>query len=190
MTIDLSTSKSHWPLRIKLLRALWSFLLQPLVCWLPKPCSPVRILALRLMGAYIGKGCLVASGVRVLMPWNLRLGDYSVVGESAILYNYAPIDIGTQTVISQLAHLCTGSHDYTRSDFPLIYSPIVVGQQVWVAAGVYVGPGVTIADGVVVGAMSVVTRSLADAWTVYAGNPCRPLKPRPHPTPLGIRRGL
>jgi putative colanic acid biosynthesis acetyltransferase WcaF len=61
---------------------------------------------------------------------------------------------------------------------PLIYSPIIIGEQVWIAAGVFVAPGVEIADGVVVGAMSVVTRSLLEQWSVYAGNPCRRIKTR------------
>lgn len=182
VAIDLSRNSTHWPWRIKWRRALWQLLLQPALAWLPKFASPVRVAALRLMGARVGKHCTVMPGVKVLMPWNLTLGDWSALGEGAIVYNYAPVTLGPHSVLSQLGHLCTGTHDYTAADMPLTFEPIHIGREVWLAAGVFVAPGVRVADGVVVGAMSVVTRDLDRPWSVYAGNPCRYLKAR-HVTP-------
>jgi len=182
MAIDLSKNATQWPMRHKLRRGLWTYLIEPAVRWLPKACSPLRIMALRLMGARIGPRCLILPGVKVLMPWNLHLDDHVAIGAHVNLYNFAQIEIKRMTVISQYAYLCTGSHDYLKSDMPLIYAPIGIGEQVWVAAGVFVAPGVSIADGAVVGAMSVVTRSLNDAWSVYAGNPCRKIKARELPS--------
>jgi putative colanic acid biosynthesis acetyltransferase WcaF len=178
MPIDLSLSKTHWPLRTKLRRGLWTFLLEPLVRWLPKPCAPLRVAAMRLMGAQIGRVCMVMPGVRVLMPWNLVMHDSSALGERVNVYNFARVEIGSNTVVSQFSYLCTGSHDFGRADMPLTFAPITIGSQAWVAAGVFVGPGVSMADGVVVGAMSVVTQDLSEGWTVYAGNPCRRIKAR------------
>jgi putative colanic acid biosynthesis acetyltransferase WcaF len=178
MAIDLSKSNTKWPLPMKLRRGAWTYFLEPLVRWLPKRCSPLRIAALRLMGAQIGASCLVLPGVRVLMPWNLLLRDHIAIGENVNIYNFAPIEIGRMTVVSQFCYLCTGSHDYHKHDMPLIYAPITIGEEVWVAAGVFVAPGVRIADGVVVGAMSVVTKSLLEPWSVYGGNPCRRIKTR------------
>jgi putative colanic acid biosynthesis acetyltransferase WcaF len=178
MSIDLSQSRTAWPLRMRLRRGAWTYLLEPLVRWLPKAFSPLRIAALRAMGARIGPDCLILPGVSVLMPWNLHLHDHVAIGESANIYNFATVEIGRMTVVSQFTHLCTGSHDYRKHDMPLIYSPITIGEQVWVAAGVFVAPGVRIADGAVVGAMSVVTKSLLEPWSVYGGNPCRRIKAR------------
>ena len=178
MSIDLSRSRTDWPLRLKLRRGAWTYLIEPLVRWLPKACSPLRIAALRVMGARIGPNCLFLPGVRVLMPWNLHLHDHVAIGEGVNIYNFAPVEIHRMTVVSQFVYLCTGSHDYRKYDMPLIFSPIIIGEQVWIAAGVFVAPGVEIADGVVVGAMSVVTRSLLEQWSVYAGNPCRRIKTR------------
>jgi putative colanic acid biosynthesis acetyltransferase WcaF len=180
--IDLSKSKTPWPWPIKVRRGVWTYLLEPLVRWLPKICSPLRIVLLRLMGARIAAHCLVMPGVRVLMPWNLSMGEWTSLGESVNVYNFAQITLGTHTVVSQFSHLCTGSHDYKQSHMPLTYAPITIGSQAWVAAGTFVAPGVSIADGVVVGAMSVVTRDLEEPWTIYAGNPCRRIKARPPPS--------
>ena len=99
------------------------------------------------------------------------------VADDAELYSIAPIHLKERCVVSQGAYLCTGTHDYEDPNFQLVAAPIVVGVQAWVAAQAFVGPGVTIGDGTVVGARSVVTKSLPE-WTVCAGHPCRPIKPR------------
>jgi acetyltransferase-like isoleucine patch superfamily enzyme len=59
---------------------------------------------------------------------------------------------------------------------------IAIGNDVWFGARVIVLPGVRVADGCVVGAGSVVTRSLDEPYGIYAGNPARLLRhrfPRP-----------
>jgi putative colanic acid biosynthesis acetyltransferase WcaF len=53
---------------------------------------------------------------------------------------------------------------------------IVVGRHAWVAARAIVHMGVSVGEGCVIGAGSVVTRDMP-AWTVCAGNPCRPIRP-------------
>jgi putative colanic acid biosynthesis acetyltransferase WcaF len=178
MEIDLTQSKTKWPMRVLLGRGIWTWIIEPVVRRLPKACSPLRVAALRMMGASIGPRCLIMPGVKVLIPWNLRLADHVVLGENANIYNFALIAIERMTVISQLTFLCTGSHDYTQKSMPLVSKPIRIGSNCWIAAGVFVAPGVSIPDGAVIGAMSVVTRSPAMAYAVYAGNPCRYLKKR------------
>ena len=48
-----------------------------------------------------------------------------------------------------------------------------IGTDVWIGGGAIILPGVTIGDGAVVGAGSVVTRSIGPGVTV-TGNPARP----------------
>ena len=177
LRIDLSKSVTPWDRRTKIRRALWDWFLKPVFLALPRPCSRQRVALLRLMGARIGEKCLIEPGVDVLMPWNLRLAPSVAIGRRVEIYNYAPVEIGTMTVISQYTYLCTGTHDYTHPHMPLLWRPISIGPECWVAAGVFVAPGVTVGRGAVVGARSVVTKDMPE-WTVCAGNPCRPLKPR------------
>ena len=75
------------------------------------------------------------------------------------------------------AHLCAGTHDHTKSDFPLLRPPILIGDQSWVCADAFVGPGVTIGEGAIVGAGAVVTKDLAP-WMIAVGNPARAIKRR------------
>ena len=163
--------------REKLLRLLWSFFQLPFLPGTTKMLSPLRVRLLRLFGAKIGHGCLIGAGVRVWMPWNLTMGECSSLGVKTEVYNFSPVTIGRHVVVSQYNYLCTATHDYTDPYFPLTSKPITVGSQSWVAAGCLIAPGVTIGEGAVIGARSVVTRSMP-SWTVCAGSPCRPLKPR------------
>ena len=144
---------------------------------LPKQFSGLKIFVLRLFGAKIGKHCLIEKGVKVWLPWNLRMGDFLALGRDVEIYNYGIVSIGSMTIISQYAYLCTGTHDFTKSDMPLTWEDITIGSEVWVTARVFVHPGVTIGDGAVIGACSVVTKNMPE-WMICAGNPCKPIRER------------
>ena len=176
--LDLRNSNMQWSWRTKIERGLWN------LCWLllfrPTPKrmgNPWRLWLLRVFGAVIDGEALILPSCRILIPRNLEIHDGSALGDDVEIYNYAKVAIGKMTVVSQYSYLCTGSHDYTRTDMPLIWAPITIGDNVWVAADVFIAPGVTVGSGAVVGARSVVTKDMPP-WMVCAGNPCRPLKPR------------
>lgn len=143
----------------------------------PRPLHAWRSFLLRCFGATVGRGVHVYPGVKIWAPWNLVLGDECGIANSVTLYSQGVITIGRRAVVSQGAHLCAGTHDYTRRGFPLITRPIHIGEQAWVAAEAFIHPGVSLGDGCVIGARSVVTQSMP-AWMVCAGHPCQPLKER------------
>lgn len=143
----------------------------------PRPLHGWRRTVLRLFGAKIGKGCHIYPKAKIWAPWLLQCGDESGIADGVTIYNQALIVIGKRCVISQGSHLCTGSHDYDSPRFGLVARPITIGNYAWVAAECFVHPSVTIGDGTIIGARSVVTRDMP-SWTVCAGHPCKPLKPR------------
>jgi putative colanic acid biosynthesis acetyltransferase WcaF len=102
------------------------------------------------------------------------MGDYSGLANDVDCYAVAPIVLGPYSTVSQFAHLCAATHDYTDPGFRLIPKPITIGALAWVAAGAFAGPGVTVGEGAVVGARAVVIKDVPE-WTVVAGNPCRPI---------------
>jgi putative colanic acid biosynthesis acetyltransferase WcaF len=143
--------------------------LRPMYSW--------RRFVLRLYGARLADHVCVQRTARIDFPWNLEMGRYSSIGEYAWVYALGSIRIGAFSTISQRTFLCTGTHDYTRPEMPLVTRPVTIGRGVWIAAEAYVGPGVTIGDNAVIGARSVVVHDLP-ANMVCVGHPCRPLKPR------------
>ncbi len=164
-------------LKNRMTRLVWNAVYLVFFRFSPVPFHPWRALLLRCFGARIGRGCRVYPKVVVWGPWNLEMDDYSCIANEVLCYSMAKIKIGEKAIISQGVRLYTGSHDYTDPNFQLYAKPIVVGPQAWVAVEAFVLPNVTIGKGAVIGARSVVTRDMP-AWTVCAGNPCKPIKPR------------
>ena len=164
-------------LRNRLARLAWGIVCALLFRPSPRPLHAWRCWLLTRFGARIAHGCHIYPGAIIWAPWNLTCHEEAGVANGAILYNQAPIVLGKRAVISQGAHLCTGTHDFESEGFELYAKPITVGDHAWLAAECFVHPGVTVGEGAVVGARSVVTRDVP-AWTVCAGNPCKPIKPR------------
>ncbi|MCA9288655.1 MAG: hypothetical protein KDA05_08725 [Phycisphaerales bacterium] len=115
---------------------------------------------------------------RIECPWHLTMGRNTSLGDGTIAYCLGPITIHDRASISQHAHLCAGSHDWTRPDLPLTRPPIVIGADAWIAADAFVGPGVTVGEGSILGARGCAFKDL-EAWSIYGGNPARKLRERP-----------
>jgi putative colanic acid biosynthesis acetyltransferase WcaF len=164
----------------KLRRLLWGTACLLLYRPTPRPAHAWRRFVLRCFGARIGKGAKPYRGVTIWAPWNLIMGEGSVMGDGVDCYSVDRIELGPGAIVSQRAYLCAAGHDYNDPAFPLVTAPIHVAAGAWVAAEAFVGPGVTVGEGGVVMARAVVLRDV-EPWTVVAGNPARFLKPRRHP---------
>ena len=163
--------------RSKVIVQLWWIVQATLFRLSPQFLYGWRRLLLRLFGAKIGKGVIVRPSVQVTYPWKLAIGDYSWIGDEVVLYTLGEIEIGANTVISQRSYICTGTHDYSSSDFRIYAEKITIGDKCWLATNVYVAPNVTIGIGTVVGARSSVFKDLPAA-KICIGNPAKPIKDR------------
>jgi putative colanic acid biosynthesis acetyltransferase WcaF len=132
---------------------------------------------LRLFGAKVGKEVHIYNSAIIYMPWNLKVGDWSSIGEGALIYNLGKITICERATISHRAHLCAGTHDYNDPLLSLLKPPITVGDQAWICTDAFIGPGVMVGSGAVIGARSVVTKDVAP-WDIVAGNPAKVIKKR------------
>lgn len=157
-------------------RILWT-IVSPFFRLSPRPLFQWRAWLLRCFGARVGRRVHIYPSVRVVIPWNLSIGDDSSIGDEVLVYNLGPVTIGRRATVSHRAHLCAGSHDYCDPSLPLLRLPISIGDDAWVCAQSLVGPGVVIGDGAVVGAGAVAMKDVAP-WSVVAGNPAQLLKRR------------
>ena len=157
-------------------RVLWG-LVYPFFRFSPRVFFKWRCFLLRLFGAGVGQNVHVYNSANIFMPWNLDIGDWSAIGEHAYIYNLGEISIGKNVTISHRAHLCAGTHDHTKPDFPLLKPSIKVEDSVWIGADAFVGPGIVVGEGAVVGAGSVVVKDV-EPWTVVGGNPAKFIKKR------------
>lgn len=152
-------------------RVLWT-LVHALFRFSPRPCFGWRRFLLRCFGAKIGHNVHVYPSATIYFPWNLQAEDESAIGEHALIYNLGRVTIGARATISHRAHLCAGTHDHTKPDFPLLRPPIMIGPEAWICAEAFVGPGVTIGEGAIVGAGAVAMKDVRP-WMIVIGNPAR-----------------
>ncbi|MFY0712110.1 putative colanic acid biosynthesis acetyltransferase [Seonamhaeicola sp. NFXS20] len=178
-TQDLSKYKTpkHFRGKSKITVQLWWLVYALFFKSSPQILYGWRRFLLRSFGAQIGKNVIIRPSAKITYPWKVKIGDYSWIGDDVVLYSLGEIEIGKNTVISQKSYLCTGSHDYTKIDFPIYSKKIMIEDGCWLATDVFVSPGVTIKKGTVVGARSTVLSDL-DANSVYVGSPVRFIKKR------------
>ncbi len=158
-------------------RAAWNVTWLILARWTPPPLHRWRAFILRLFGAKIAPGARVYGSTKIWLPSNLTLGEQSLIGPGAMIYNQTHITIGKRSIVSQRAHICTGTHDISDPNFQLVLRPVMIGDNCWVAAEAFVGPGVKIADGSVVGGRCAIFHD-TEKYGVYRGNPAKRIKQR------------
>ena len=134
-----------------------------------------------LLGS-LGEGSVILPRFQCDYGTYISIGARCFLNYDAVLLDCAPITIGDDVSIGPRTQLLTAhhpiaDHDARRQGWELA-SPITIGNNVWLAAGVIVCPGVTIGDNSVVGAGAVVTKDVPP-HVVAAGNPCRVLSAIP-----------
>lgn len=175
--VQLRPESSPWTFREKARRAIWMLIGKPIFRASFHNWHGFRTLILRAFGAKIGNRVAIRPTANVEVPWMLEIDDEATIGDSAILYSLGKIRIGKRSIISQYAHLCAGTHDYTDHTFKLIRAPINIGDDVWVGADAFVGPGVNIGNLAVLGARSSAYKDLPPN-RVCVGNPAKPIRER------------
>jgi len=101
----------------------------------------------------------------------LFVGDNSFIGRAHIAL-HDEVNIGSRVCINDSVEILTASHDVLDAQWRHIKAKIIIEDYVWVGTGAMLLPGVHLGKGVVVGARSVVTRSVP-AGCIVAGNPAK-----------------
>ena len=119
---------------------------------------------------------------------NIEIGGNTFINFDCMFIDNAKITIGERNAIGMKCQFITVLHDFDHTH-RVHFSPdgkhavggigkaksITIGDDCWLAASVIVLPGVTIGSRSVIGAGSVVTKSIPpDVFA--AGNPCRVIK--------------
>jgi acetyltransferase-like isoleucine patch superfamily enzyme len=124
----------------------------------------------------IDKGCIIWIASEVAAAPSISLGDRVYVGPYCYLGSYAPLEIGSDTIIGAYSYLITANHraelGMPVQDQGYEAAPIRIGRDVWIGCHVVILPGVTIGDHAVIGAGAIVNRDVP-AGEKWAGVPAK-----------------
>lgn len=147
----------------------------------------------------VGDSVIIDDFTFILAAGGVRLGSFVHIGSHAFVGGGGGFVMDDFAGLSGGVRVYTGNEDYlggqlTNPTVPAPWrvatrAPVHIGRHAIVGAGTVVLPGVHIGEGVAVGALSVVSRDL-EPWTVYAGNPARPIKERPRERMLELEADL
>ena len=109
---------------------------------------------------------------------NLYIGDHSFIGAGNVIIG--PVEIGNRVMTAQNVVISGMNHSYEDISTPptlqkVTTNPIKIYDNVWIGANSVILPGITIGRHSVVGAGSVVTKSLPE-YSVAVGNPAKVVK--------------
>jgi acetyltransferase-like isoleucine patch superfamily enzyme len=124
----------------------------------------------------IGRDCLFKEGIylRAGAQGRITIGDRAAINGFCKIYGHGTVTIGEDAQLGPGVLITTTGHDY-RGQLETSFSPVVIGRRVWIGANVTVLPGVEIGDEAVIGAGSVVTKSIPPR-VVAVGVPARVIK--------------
>lgn len=139
--------------------------------------SRVRALALNMLGNRISMSARVAGGGYVY-GGGLSVGRRAFVGRGVYFDLTAPVSIQDDVVVGHGVTFITAGHEIgptARRCGAVMARDIVVQSGAWIGANATVMPGVNIGAGSVVGACSVVTKSVPPGCLVV-GTPARVIR--------------
>ena len=112
----------------------------------------------------------------------ISIGSNVFFGEYVCLYGHGNINIGSSTLIAMHTSIVSSNHTVPKKSKlirqqPDILLEVNIGKDVWIGANCVILGGVTIGDGAVIGAGSVVTKSIPK-YAIAVGNPAKVIRYR------------
>ena len=135
----------------------------------------------------IGDNCLILSNCRIenflqdgFMP-EIIIGNHCIIGYHFTILNASEVVLGNDVLIASHVLISSENHSMNpESDLPYINQPLItksvaIGDGCWIGEKVCILPGVTIGKKSIIGAGSVVTKSIPD-YCLAVGNPAKVIK--------------
>lgn len=149
--------------------------------------NPRRAEILKEMLGGMGENVTVQGPVQFNYGMHTRVGSNFFANYNFIVQDDGGVTIGDNFMAGPNVTLSTPLHPLSgrqrrgmvnekgETFIPCYAKPIVIGNDVWLGAGVVVCAGVTIGDGAVIGAGSVVTHDIPAGMLAY-GVPCKAVR--------------
>lgn len=139
------------------------------------PCHTLRNYIYKyIYNTKLGKNVVIYGGSEIRSPYNIEIGEGTIIGDDSKLDGRNGIIIGRNVNFSTGVWIWTEQHNPQSAEFSCINegAPVVIGDRVWISCRAIILPGVTIGEGAVIAAGAVVTKNI-EPYTIYGGIPAR-----------------
>lgn len=144
----------------------------------PLPLTGVKIFILKIIGIKILSPCFIDEGFNCLNPKNISIDKCCSFGHNNKMWAFNKIKIGPYVQTAIGLTIISGSHNISDYANPTFDQEIIIEGENWIGANVTILGGVVIGRGAIIGAGSVVTKSIPP-YTIAAGVPAKVIKERP-----------
>lgn len=134
------------------------------------PSWHVRRFFYELSGMKISKGARIGIKTIIVGPEGISMGARSVINDQCVLDGSGGIKIGKDVSISAFSKIYSCTHRTESDIFEYITNPVVIKDNVWIAANATILDGSTLNELAVIGANSCF-KGVARAGYIYYGNP-------------------
>lgn len=131
---------------------------------------------LKICGIKIDDPVFIDKGFRFICPKNIKIDRCVSLGHDNHIWAFTPVTIGHNTITAKDLLIISASHDTTTLE-PKNDQSVKIGPGCWIGARVTILGHVTIGKGCIIGAGSLVRRSIPD-WSIAAGVPARVIRKR------------
>ena len=136
-------------------------------------------------GISIGDGVVIGRHTSLSCKGgSIEIGDHANISGNCMLISESTLSIGSNVLVAGMTYIIAGgNHGTDRTDIPIIRQPVFSRGGVTIEDNAWIGANVTILDGVrigrdsIIGAGSVVTRSIPE-YSIAVGVPARVIKSR------------
>lgn len=140
-----------------------------------------RIEIINLLFGSVKNQFLVEQPFRCDYGYNIHIGENFYANMGFTILDEATVTFGDNVLIAPNVSIYTAGHpvDVEQRNAGLEYAyPVTIGNNVWIGGNVVILPGVTIGDNSIIGAGSIVTKSIPSN-VIAIGNPCKIIKTIP-----------
>ncbi|MCK4944079.1 MAG: acyltransferase [Candidatus Aminicenantes bacterium] len=136
-------------------------------------------------GIVVGNNVLIGRNTIISCKGgDIEVGDFSNIGPNNTLISESSMKIGKYVFTAGHSYLIAGgNHSFEKKDIPIWFQPsiskggIIIEDDIWIGASTTILDGVKIGKGSIIGAASLVLKSIP-SFSIAAGSPARVIKKR------------
>ena len=142
----------------------------------------LRALVSKFLFKHCGGLPWIQPRVTIVHADRITIGSHFGANSGTYINGVGGIEFGSYVLIGSNVTISSGQHPI-EGELPPVFArqsiprKIVIGDDVWIGAGVVIMPGVNIAKGTVIGANAVVTKD-TEEYSVMVGAPARMVRKR------------